>query len=262
MADNQDILSFLSRDEEIFLGERILDLAESVRNKDSREVTSFLNPREQEIAGNILHQLADVNFLSEGGHPRAERKRFLIFPDYLFPGHQEVPLNCLKIEGNFEFVNVEHGDFLGAIMALGIKRKMLGDIFLYGNTAQVIIAPEIAEEIQFHLGRVGEVPVEVEPMDCKDIIFEEKHRKQIEATVASLRLDAVISAGFGEARSRSKAAVEAGKIKLNWREEMDPAAEVEVEDIISFRGRGRLKIAEKRGISNSGRIKLLLERIT
>lgn len=262
MATNQNILSFLNDEDEIKLGERILDLAETVQERKDSRATHFLNPRDQKIAEKILSQIMKINFKSWGGHPKAERERILIFPDFLFPEHQEVPLVCLNISGNFEYVNVDHSDFLGAILGLGIKRERVGDIFIYKDSAQIVTTPELEEEILLNLDRVNEVPVEVEIMRCEDIVFEESNRKEIKATVASLRLDAVLSAGFGESRSRSKRAVQQGKVKLNWRQTSDPAAEIEIGDLISFSGRGRLKVAEDRGISNSGRKKLLLERIT
>ncbi|MFW6278724.1 MAG: hypothetical protein ACOC2G_00905, partial [Bacillota bacterium] len=53
-----------------------------------------------------------------------------------------------------------------------------------------------------------------------------------------------------------------GKLKLNWKRETDPAAEVSIGDMISMRQRGRVEVAKKRGISNRGRIKLLLKRYT
>lgn len=262
MPEEYDILSFINDENELELGRRILDLVEIVEERKTSRSTHFLNPREKNISEEILSQLTGVNFKSSGGHPDAERERILIFPDFLFPEHQEVPLTCLKISGNFDFVSVDHSDFLGAILGLGIKRELVGDILIYGDMAQVVITPELEREIFKNLDAVNEVPVEIEKINCNDIVFEESSRKEIKATVASLRLDAVLSAGFGDSRSRSKRSINQGKVKLNWRQTSDPAAEIDVGDLISFRGRGRLKVAEKRGISNSGRIKLLLERIT
>ncbi len=262
MSSEKKLLSHLQREEDIKLGERILDLAGRVQERNNKHTTKFLNPRETKIAEKILAQLADINYLSAGGHDKAERKRVIIFPAYLFPEHQNVPLSCFKIKGNFDFVNIGHGDFLGALTGLGIKREMIGDIILYRDTAQVVAAPEVEKEILYNLEKVNEVPVEVEKMECDEIIFEEKHRKEIKTSVASQRLDAVLSAGFGDSRSDSKAAIEEGRIKLNWVREKNPAAEVSVGDLISVKGRGRLKIVKKRGISNSGRIKLQIDRIT
>jgi RNA-binding protein YlmH len=77
-----------------------------------------------------------------------------------------------------------------------------------------------------------------------------------------MRLDSVASSGFGDSRNKMSRDIENEKVKLNWKIESDPAAEVEIGDLISVRGRGRVKVEEQRGISNKGRIKLTLKRLT
>ncbi|MGM0419585.1 MAG: photosystem II S4 domain protein [Bacillota bacterium] len=262
MKQNKEILSFINDQEDIDLGQRILDIAERVKMRKQLEATEFLNPHQLNLAKDILNQLAEINFKADGGYKNAERKRIAIFPDYLFPDHQDVPLTFYKVLGNFNYINISHSDFLGAIMGLGIKRGMLGDIILIEDYAQIIVAPEIKKEIELNLTSVSEVPVEVEEIDTSDIKVRPENKKEILATVASLRLDAVLSAGFGESRSKSNRAITSGKVKLNWKKEENPAAEVEIGDIISLQGRGRLFVAEDRGRSNRDRIKLKLERIT
>ncbi len=262
MAAENNILSFLTREEDREFGNRLLDLAETVKTRNSSRATGFVNPHQKKIAVDILNQLIGINYLISGGYEQAERKRILIFPDYLFPDHQEVPLSCVRVNGNFNFVTVNHRDFLGALLGLGIKRDYVGDILVHDSYAQAVLAPEILPEVKLNLSKVNEVPVEVKEISCEDLIFRPRNVKEILATVASLRLDAVISAGFGDSRTKSSSLISGGQVKLNWKPESDPAAEVEIGDVISIRGRGRLIVAEDRGISNSGRIKLTIERIT
>ncbi|MBF8437626.1 photosystem II S4 domain protein [Halanaerobiaceae bacterium Z-7014] len=262
MAYSDDILSFLSDQEDRDLGERILDKIDLVKERNQQIATKFLNPHQQKIAKKILEQISEINFKIDGGYSKAERKRILIFPDYLFPDHQTVPLAFYQIEGNFDFVNLSHRDFLGAIMGLGVQRDYVGDIIIFDDFAQVIVGSEITDEIELNLTSVNEVPIKTSKIERDDIKFKPENHKEILATVASMRLDAIISAGFGESRSRSSQYITSGKIKLNWKEVDDVSADVEVGDMISFKGRGRLHVAEKRGKSNRGRIKLKLERIT
>ncbi len=256
------MLSFLNDQDDLDFGERLLDKVDLVKERNQKVVTKFLNPHQQNIAKNILEQVSEINYKVDGGFKRSERKRVLIFPDYLFPDHQIVPLSFYEIEGNFDFVNISHRDFLGALLGLGIKRDYVGDIIVLENSAQIIIASEIKDEIELNLSHVNEVPINLKKIDKEEIKFKPKNHKEILATVASMRLDAIVSAGFGESRSRSSQYITSGKIKLNWKEVNNVSAEVEVEDMISFKGRGRLFVAEKRGRSNRDRIKLKLERIT
>ncbi len=261
-AQNDSLLSHLHRAADRELGNRLLDMVDIVRTRDTSRTTEFVNPQQRNIAENLLKQLTGINFKVAGGYYQAERKRILLFPDYLFPDHQEVPLSFIKVSGNFDFVNVSHRDFLGALLALGIKKSLIGDILVHENYAQIVLAPEILPEVKLNLDYVNEVPVEISEISSEDLIFKPRNSKEILATVASLRLDAVISAGFGDSRTKSSSQITAGQVKLNWVPESDPAADVEIGDVISIRGRGRLIVAEDRGISNSGRIKLTIERIT
>jgi len=262
MEHNDNILSFLKDKADRDLGKRILDEVELVKERKKKEVTKFLNPYQIKITRKVLEQISDINYKFDGGYNRAERKRILIFPDYLFPDHQVVPLSFYKIEGNFDFVNISHRDFLGALLGLGIRRDYIGDIILLESSAQVIVGSEIKDEIELNLNNVNEVPVNIKEINREDIKFKPENRKEILATVASMRLDAIVSAGFGESRSRSSQLITSGKIKLNWKEVNNVSAEVEIGDMVSFKGRGRLYVAENRGRSNRDRIKLKLERIT
>ena len=49
-------------------------------------------------------------------------------------------------------------------------------------------------------------------------------------------------------------------VKVNWKEVKKPAQAVEMGDVISFRGRGRVEIDEIRGTTKKGRISVTLKR--
>lgn len=262
MFDKEKYLSHLYREEDRKLGDYILDKMQMVKDRKQKQVTDFLNPYQRKISRKLIEQIYEINYLEDGGYKGAERKRIVIFPEYIFPDHVDSPVCILEIRGNFNFQSVTHKDFLGSLMGLGLKRKKIGDILVLNDRAQVVAAEEIKEEILFNLKKVHEVPVEVQEMDRDDLEIPTKNTKDILATVASMRLDAVASAGFGDSRNKISRDIENGKLKLNWKRETDPAAEVSIGDMISMRQRGRVEVAKKRGISNRGRIKLLLKRYT
>src|SRR5690554_2914521 len=160
MIDREKLSSHLYQEEELLLAGHIFDKIEMVLKRKSNESTNFMNPYECEIAINLVKQIYDVNYKVDGGYQGAERKRITIFPEYLFPDHVESPVNLLKISGNFKFQAVSHRDFLGALMSLGIKREMIGDIVSLDEFAQVVVADEVKEFIEMNLNNVHEVPVE------------------------------------------------------------------------------------------------------
>ncbi|MFW6287764.1 MAG: YlmH/Sll1252 family protein, partial [bacterium] len=127
MLDRERLSSHLHNEDDLMLAGHIFDKIEMVMNRKSNESTNFLNPYQTEIATGIIKQIYDVNFIIDGGYKGAERKRITVFPEYLFPDHVDSPVRILKLSGNFKFQPVNHRDFLGAIMGLGIKRDMVGD---------------------------------------------------------------------------------------------------------------------------------------
>lgn len=262
MFDKEKLLSHLHDEDDRLLGDFVLDKIKKVLERKSTALTNFLNPHERKIALGLIKQINGINFIKEGGYKRAERKRLVVFPDYLFPDHVETSISIIKVEGNFNFKDVSHQDFLGAILGLGIKREMIGDILVHNDFGQIIIAKEILDFVKLNFKKVNEVPIEISEVGKDELVIPTKHTKEIPTTVASLRLDAVASSGFGDSRNKISRDIKNNRVKLNYKVVTDPASEVEVGDLISIRNRGRVEIAEKRGLSNKGRIKLLLKRYT
>jgi RNA-binding protein YlmH len=262
MFDQEELLNHLHSEEDRLLGSHILDKCEQVSKYHKAQATDFLNPYQRDIAKNIVEQLADLNYKLEGGYQGAERKRIVVFPEYLFPDLVDSTIVRYQINGNFSFQNLSHRDFLGALMGLGLQRKLIGDIIVHNKFAQLIAAEEIKDIIELKLEKVHEVPVEVEEISEDEIVKAIRHEKEILTTVASMRLDAVASSGFGDSRSKMSRMIKNDQVKLNWKVNSDPAADVEIGDLISVRGRGRVKVEEDRGVSNKGRIKLKLIRLT
>lgn len=262
MLDKEKLLSHLHNEEDRFLGDFILDKANKILKRKSTESTNFLNPYQRKVALGIVKQISGINYLTEGGYKKAERKRIVLFPNYLFPDHIDSTVTILQIDGNFDFKSLSHKDYLGAILSLGIKREMIGDILVHDNFAQIIVANELNDFIKLNFKKVNEVPIELSEIEKDGIVIPTKNTKNIPTTVASMRLDAVASAGFGDSRNKISRDIKNNRVKLNFRYVNDPAYEVEVEDLISIRHRGRVEIAERRGFSNRGRIKLLLIRYT
>lgn len=262
MFEQEKLLNHLQTEEDRLLGSHVLDKCEMVLKYHKAQATDFLNPYQQDIAKNIIEQLSEINYKLEGGYKGAERKRVVIFPEYLFPDLVDPTIVIYQINGNFSFQNLTHRDFLGALMGLGLQRKYLGDIIVHNDFAQLIAAEEVKDIIELKLNKVHEVPVDIEEISEDEIVKSIRHEKEILTTVASMRLDAVASSGFGDSRTKMSRMIKNEQVKLNWKIISDPAADVEIGDLISVRGRGRVKVEEDRGLSNKGRKKLKLIRLT
>ena len=151
----------------------------------------------------------------------------------------------LDVRGNFVFDAADHRDFLGAVLGTGIERDRIGDIYVNGERgASVLCAPEMASFLQSSLESVRSVPVTcvVEPLSS--LRLPPARRDAFSSVEASMRLDAVASAGFRMSRSKMSALVSAGAVRVNWREGCKPKTVVAAGDVISLRGKGRVEVGD------------------
>jgi RNA-binding protein YlmH len=68
--------------------------------------------------------------------------------------------------------------------------------------------------------------------------------RQLSSVEASLRLDAVASAGLGVSRSRMAELIRSGAVRVNWRTVTTPSKELVRGDRVRLDGRGELEILE------------------
>ncbi|KAI7732986.1 hypothetical protein M8C21_024977 [Ambrosia artemisiifolia] len=211
-----------------------------------REVlhTDFLTPPVLKESMMIIEKLADVKTSVQGGYPEAERCRLSV-------GHPEVLTSdpdivaALSISGNFGFQPCSHGDFLGAILGTGIVRDKLGDILLQGEKgAHVLVVPELVDYITMSLDKVGNVPVTCKKMPLIALEYEPPRTKTFKTVEASMRIDAIASAGFKISRSKLVGLISDGDVRVNWVTVTKNNTTIKSGDMISVSGKGRLKIGE------------------
>ena len=111
-----------------------------------------------------------------------------------------------------------------------------------------------------NLTMIGAAGVKATVEDTAEIAPREERTKEIRATVASLRLDAVAAAGFGVSRSRAADDIAADKVKLNWQSAGSASKTIQEGDVLSMRGRGRVEVTEVRGQTKKGRTVVVLKR--
>ncbi|GAB0491231.1 hypothetical protein MMPV_002483 [Pyropia vietnamensis] len=154
-------------------------------------------------------------------------------------------VTALEVRGAFLFDKASHRDFLGAVLGVGLDRAKVGDILVQGETgAQVLVTPDVADAVCALLTSVRTVKVTVTRIPLADLAVRPPTVKELTTVEASMRLDAVASAGFGVSRSKMAAAVKGGDVLVNWREVGSASKALQGGDIVTYRGRGRLEIGE------------------
>lgn len=224
---------------------RVLDLAERALKNWEVALTDFLSPPVLAEVEGIFRRLTEVQMVAWGGYPQAERQRAGIGREEVPPDVSQVELQALDIAGNFLFDPANHRDFLGAILGTGVVREKVGDILVLGERgAQVIVVPELAEFLETALVQVRSVPVKTQRIDMSELKVRPPKRKELTTVEASLRLDAIASAGLGMSRSKMAEAISSGDVRVNWKEVKQASRNVESGDLISVRGKGRLEVGD------------------
>ena len=224
---------------------RVLDQAEQAIRTWEVVYTDFLSPPELVEAQEIFNRLTEVDFVTGGGYPQAERRRGAIARTELPLEENDIPLALLDISGNFLFDTATHRDFLGALLGTGIVREKVGDLIVLGERgAQAIVVPELVEFLEMHLTQVRSVPVKTRPIEWDNLRVRAPKKKELTTVEASLRLDAVASAGFGMSRSKMVDLINTGDVRVNWKSVKQASQPLNAGDLVAIRGKGRLEIGD------------------
>ena len=150
----------LSTEEKQFIS-RLEDRIERVETRYQEELTDFLEPRLQLVADEYLRSKKISRYLFCGGYENAERKRLVLFPEYSELSCDLAGITLLEFQGRLDFVSVNHRDFLGAIMSLGLRREKLGDLLVTETGCALFVQQEVAAYIMQNELRVKHVPLTI-----------------------------------------------------------------------------------------------------
>ena len=143
-------------------------------------------------------------------------------------------------------------------MNLGIERSLLGDIIISDGAAYAFCLEKISGYIMDNLTRVRNDYVRCTGNCVLDKDFSPSY-KEITGSVASLRLDAMISLAFGESRSHSVSAIEGGLVFVNGKLVTTNAYNLKEGEIISVRGKGRFRYMYTKSETKKGRYMVVLK---
>lgn len=242
MLPREDLLKRVENKEDLA---RVIDKAEQAIKNWEVVVTDFLSPPVlAEVQANFQN-LTEIEVLPWGGYPQAERQRLgLARPDIPLDESQ-VELAALDIAGNFLFDPATHRDFLGSILGTGIVREKVGDIIVLGERgAQAIVVPEMVDFLTTSLTQVRSVAVKTQQIEFSELKIRPPKKKEMTTVEASMRLDAIASAGFGMSRNKMANAISAKDVRVNWRDVTQSSYNVKAGDLIAVRGKGRLEVGE------------------
>lgn len=262
--DKQQLIAMLAENgEDRLLLAKVYDKLAAADRKNIPGATCFLSGREQMLVKQMVDRMGIPNTCFFGGTDNPDRQVICYVPDYYTPEDffqsEDGPVTALRAEIS-DYDTLTHRDFLGGILGQGIKREVLGDIFVSEGHCDFLVLREMAPYLLQSLTSVGRAKIRLSPIALGEIEVPPQKIKSIRDTVASMRLDCVMASGFGMGRSKAQTLISSGRVEVNHGAVLKADRLVEQGDVISARGLGKFLVAEVNGQTKKGRIGLTLHR--
>ena len=221
---------------------RLSDTADICERTSKSKFFGFLSPEQTVLAQKYLEN-RNVNHSFFGGFEAAQRVMVGCFPDWA----QDVSFPICAITFTFRKTDsLTHRDFLGSLMALGIKRETVGDILVGQGRAVVFLSEDVKKFVLTQISKIGRVGVTLsegflEPLPETSKMVETSN------TIASSRLDCVVSVLASVSRGKSCELIENGFVSINSVVCEKTTKLVESGDIITVRSKGKFVITSLSG---------------
>lgn len=228
---------------------RVLDTARLCYQSGVPRFLGFLSPAEAALAVKALAG-ENVSYCFFGGFDGAERTMLGCLPDWC--ENPEFPITavtfCFRKQ---DFVS--HRDVLGTLMGLGIVREAVGDILVEPGRAVAFVKNDIAEFVVSQTEKIGRVGVSAakgfsEPLPAAGELT------VCRETVASLRLDCVVSALCKISRTKAAELISDGMVSVNSISVSKAVYSISSGDRVTVRSKGRFTVISADGVSRKGRI--------
>lgn len=246
---------YTDKAEEKLLLKRVDDLIRRSEKTFTVLYTSFLTPAEQGLLMSVEEFRGRIGF--DGGYEDAERRLCRICTDE-YAADSGAPYVIYKAETTDPSAEISHRDVLGALMGLGIKREMIGDIFASGRIAQFFCIDSISEFVELNLDKIGRYRIRLERCEASEL--PQPETEKLTVNVSSMRLDSICAGCFGMSRIKASEAIKKGLATLNWTVCPDTSHEIKVGDRIALRGSGKLIVGSITGVSKKGRLFVAIEK--
>ena len=258
--DRSNIEKIAKNPEDRVLLAKIWDKICAGMRKNIPANTAFLTLRELDMCKYLFGN--QEGLFPFGGYEGAERQMIVYLPEYLDRDslyEEDSPLVCLRATF-YDGDTPSHRDFLGALMGEGFASETVGDICVGNGQCDFFVTAEIAPYILQNFTGAGRTKVHLEAIPLSEVSVPEPETKEIKDTVASVRLDSIISSGFRIGRSAAAQYVNAGKAAIDGLPCEKPDKAVEEGAKISVRGLGKIKLRSVGGQTKKGRISVVIDR--
>ncbi len=227
---------------------RVFDALDISRKSGAPKFLGFLTMDEAATADALLKaQGAVYSFF--GGYEGAERTVLCCSDGGYTPSF---PIDAFTLTFR-PCDTLSHRDFLGALMSLGITRESVGDILIEKGRAVIFVYHDVARYVREQLRTVGRVGVTVSEGFALPLP-QLSQKQECSDTVASSRLDCVVSALVSCSRAAASTLIADGEVAVNSVGCKKATKTVESGDRITVRHKGKFEILSLDDRSKKGRI--------
>ncbi len=245
--------------------QRLSDLTDACIYSYIPGFTKFLDGADLLLARNYVGSKDECMCVCYGGFPNAQRCVVGILPDGMFSGEEiydAFEICGIKISGS-GYKKFSHRDVLGSILALGVKRETVGDIYVLqdGFSAYVAVLSSVGDYICSNLDYVSSDKVKTEIVKSMELPEIQREYRVISGTVASFRLDCVLGLCLGQSREKVKRLIDGKCVSVNHRETIKCDDIVKENDLLSVRGHGRFEVFLTGDVTKKGRNRIVVHKM-
>lgn len=252
------------------LEHRFIELSRISYEREIITYSDFLNLNDQ----NILHTLPKDRLYSRyvlfGGYDMAERQMVAFIPEALSLRYGKTDLTPTEIDYPFCAVKItprnkkfsedlNHRDFLGSILNLGIDRSKTGDILVTEDSALLFIQKDLASVVTDDLIRVRHTVVDRSILGLDKVKYKPNFQ-EIKGTVSSVRLDSLLPLAFSSSRNKLSGLIEGAKVYVNGKLITTNGYQIKEGDIISVRGMGKFRFETEGSRTKKNRICVTIQK--
>lgn len=185
------------------------------------------------------------------GFPLGERRVFISNLDT-----KEAFLDLVSIKNLYIAKSLGHRDYMGAVLNLGIARDKFSDFIVEEDKVYFLTFKNISPFIMENLEKVGNNGVTVAIEDLGEVQRLKTKLKDMKITIASMRIDTIVSEITGQSRSKGEILIKEGRVLVNGLIVKEKNQEVHVDDIITIRSHGKYIILEDREVTRKGKLRI------
>jgi len=243
-----------------------------VEDRNVAHATYFLNPREFWILETLVNR-ADLQLFSSASWLTGNEESLSAEVEYVKaiiaplsadrPEWADFDIALLQIDYASKFKAITHSQILGTFLGeTGLDRREIGDIFVTDDKAQIFVTARLVPVFLSDVTKISGLNVRLIEVPISALIESSTTKTNSVLLVSSLRLDKILSAALRIPRNLAVNMIQSKKVKVNYQAISRNDLQLSIQDLISIRGFGRIRLMADLGKTKKDKEKIEIEQIS